>query len=236
MSIKQLYIVTFDILGFKSLIEEHPLVNIVKMYRDLIKIGTPIKFRSTKESSKANDSFTEDIVLKHTVFSDSMIIWTEPTKSNINYFIYLLSLLMGNSILKQLPLRFGIAYGKCEMDISAQIFVGQPIIDAHLTESNQEWIGGAFHKSCYSSPYFDLMKGLKFALPYDVPIKEEKEPKLEFAVNWVRSNFYHDRNLENLRSAVIEGVDKAKQKHKEKWLNTLNFIDSFSGRSSVETI
>ena len=233
MSIKQLYIVTFDILGFKSLIEEHPLVNIVKMYRDLIKIGTPIKFRSTKESSKAKDSFTEDIVLKHTVFSDSMIIWTEPTKSNINYFIYLLSLLMGNSILKQLPLRFGIAYGKCEMDISAQIFVGQPIIDAHLTESNQEWIGGAFHKSCYSSPYFDLMKGLKFALPYDVPIK--KKPKPEFAVNWAANDLNYDWNLEDFRSALHKGADKAKSPYKAKWWNTVSFIDSLSGRSSIET-
>jgi len=236
MSIKPLYIVTLDVLGFKHLIDKRPLDEIVKMYKDLIEIGTPIKFRISKESSKTNNSATEDIILEHTVFSDSMIIWTEPTKNNINYFGYFLSLLVGHSIVKQLPLRFGIAYGECEMDISAQMFVGKPIIDAYQTESNQEWIGGAFHTSCYSAPYFELMKGLNFAFPYDVPIKEEKEPKLEFAVNWVCSTFYYDRNLEDLRSAVIEGADKAKQKHKEKWLNTLNFIDSFSGRSSVETI
>jgi hypothetical protein len=236
MSIQPLYIATLDVLGFKNLIDKRPLDEIVKMYQELLEIGTPIKFSVSKESSNANNSITEDMFLMHTVFSDSMIIWTEPTKNNINYFVYFLSLLMGHSILKQLPLRFGIAYGECEMDISAQIFVGRPIVDTYQTESNQEWIGGAFHKSCYSAPYFDLMKGLKFALPYDVPIKEEKEPKLEFAVNWVCSTLYYDRNLEGLRSALIEGADKAKQKYKKKWLNTLHFIDSFSGRPSVETI
>lgn len=226
MSIKPLYIVTLDVLGFKHLIDKRPLDEIVKMYKGLIEIGTPRNFSISEESSKTNNSFREDVVLEHAVFSDSMIIWTEPTERNINYFGYLLSLLVGRSIEIKLPLRFGIAYGECEMNIREQMFVGKPIIDAYQTESNQEWIGGAFHKSCYSAPYFDLMKGLNFAFPYDVPTKAEKEPKLEFAVNWVCSTFYHNRNLENLRSAVIEGADRAKQKHKEKWLNTLNFIDS----------
>ena len=96
MSSDPLYMVTLDVLGFKNLIEERPLADIVKMYRELIKIGTPIKFRLNKESPKAKDSFKEDTVLKHTVFSDSMIIWTEPTKSNINYFNYSFPFITGN--------------------------------------------------------------------------------------------------------------------------------------------
>ena len=233
MSRRPQYIVTLDVLGFKHLINTRPLDEIVEMYKDLIDVGTPIKFSISGESSKTTNLVAEDIIIEHTVFSDSMIIWTEPTKSNITYFGYFLSLLMEHSIVKQLPLRFGIAYGECEMDIGAQIFVGKPIVDAYQTESNQEWIGGAFHKSCYSAPYFDLMKNLNFAISYNIPIKGEKEHKLEFAVNWVHSHFYKNSNLEDLRSAVIEGADKANQKHKKKWLNTVHFIDSISRRSSI---
>jgi hypothetical protein len=211
------YIVMLDVLGFKNLVNSNPLDKIIEMYQDLIKESKPVRF----------DTSSGPIILDYTVFSDSIIIWTEPTKDNINYLCYFLSSLIGYSIKKCMPLRFGIAYGECEMDKCKNIFIGKPIIDAHQTESNQQWIGGAFHESCYDAPYFDLMKYLRFAYIYNVPVKNGTKPKTEYAVNWVCSNFFPDwqADLTNIKNAIVRGTETAEKKDKVKWCNTSIFID-----------
>ncbi|KRF09637.1 hypothetical protein ASG89_15580 [Paenibacillus sp. Soil766] len=65
------------------------------------------------------------------------------------------------------------------------MYISQPIVDAYLTEQNQQWFGGACHTSCLNAPFFqNVVVGNGLVIPYEVPVKNEGR-YLDNAIEWV---------------------------------------------------
>lgn len=84
-----------------------------------------------------------------------------------------------------MPIRIGIAYGECFIDNTRNVFLGDSIINAHLTEESQNWIGGACHKSCRNGPIFNSLILKNFFVSYNVPLKlSSKTVPMNFGLTW----------------------------------------------------
>jgi hypothetical protein len=116
--------------------------------------------------------------------------------------------------LGSLPLRIGIAFGECTIDPENDIYIGQPIVDAHRIEQRQEWIGGAFHPSCWNLGKFqERIENTATAINYPVPVKPNASgPPLAHALNWTI--------FSNGIIPVLEQQEyNAPAQHKVKWQN-----------------
>jgi hypothetical protein len=133
--------------------------------------------------------------------------------------------IMGRAM-SSMPLRAGLAFGDCVIDPANELYVGQPIIDAYHTEQSQEWVGGAFHPSCWRRPGLRdaLCRGYEgSAVQYAVPVKAGAEP-LEYALNWpalAGSDF-----TANALAASALAASDAATGPKVKWQNARRFYDA----------
>lgn len=168
-----------DILGFKAMVKQTPLREIAEKVSRLV------------ERSKVNQiGGSVEFRVGHTHFSDALLLWGpdmagRDIKEQINIRKALMmraSSFLGCSIADEIPLRMGVAEGEVIINPEKNIYVGQPIIDAYLLESQQQWIGGAVHPSFRSddllaSPHRNLVR-------YDIPYKENSNLQPKIAVNW----------------------------------------------------
>jgi len=127
-----------------------------------------------------------------------------------------------------MPLRAGIAFGECIIDPAKEIYIGQPMIDAYHTERAQEWVGGAFHPSCWQSPGLleALCKGHdRSAVKYPVPTKTPgsvERVQLEYALNWPP---LADQDFSSDVLMALE--EQAPQGAKVKWQNARRFYEGW---------
>lgn len=170
-----------DVLGFTNLVATETLEEIHRRYLALVShLGPHPLFRIRTESHE------RELVLNRVVFSDTILFWA-PAGDTMDLLPHVLARIMGGSI-ATMPLRAGLAFGECIIDPANELYIGQPIIDAYHTEQAQEWVGGAFHPSCWGRP------GLREALcrdgsavEYAVPVKPRGSlggAGLEYALNW----------------------------------------------------
>jgi hypothetical protein len=98
---------------------------------------------------------------------------------------YLVAQVMSRAM-DSMPLRAGFALGDCVIDPANELYVGQPIVDAYRTEQAQDWVGGAFHASCWRWPGLRDALGRASAIRYAVPVKAGSAGvgPLEYALNW----------------------------------------------------
>jgi hypothetical protein len=156
-----------DVLGFTQLVGTVGLDEIYRTYLALLAEFEPHPIFRIK-----SDTFEREIVLNRVVFSDTVLLWA-PAGETMELLPYVLGQIMVRAV-STMPLRAGLAYGECIIDPAREVYVGQPIIDAYHTERAQEWMGGAFHASCWTEPGFrDLLcQGYqRGAVRYAVPVK-----------------------------------------------------------------
>jgi len=134
-------------------------------------------------------------MLHHAVFSDTILVWSGVAGHNdrdpgfgSTFFMHL-ARLFGEAIQRDLPLRMGVAFGECCIHQSRGIYVGQPMVDAYLTEQAQDWVSAACHPSCESAPHFANLRLLarKQAGPlveYEIPCKPMSGQRLNLALDW----------------------------------------------------
>ena len=83
-------------------------------------------------------------------------------------------------------IRCGIAFGPAYIDHENSIFVGAPIVEAHLLEQDQQWAGAALTATA-SARVPEYARTGNYAdwwvTPWDVPLKNGKTMKT-LAVNW----------------------------------------------------
>lgn len=172
-------VVFADILGFKAMVSHISLSEIANKVSRLV-----------ERSEVAQVSGSVNFDVGHAHFSDALLLWG-PDMSGIDTeekikirkaMMMVASSFLGRSIEDEIPLRMGVAEGSVLIDSDSNIYVGQPIIDAYLLESQQQWVGGAVHPSFGSgelldSPHHDLVR-------YEIPLKENSQSQSELAVNW----------------------------------------------------
>ena len=154
-----------DVLGFSHLVATTALDEIHKRYLALVEKLEPHPF-----FRMAPGTYAREVILNRVVFSDTILYWA-PAGSTMELLPTVLGQIMGQAM-NSMPLRAGLAFGECTIDPAREINVGQPIIDAYHTEMEQEWVGGAFHPSCWQSrDLFEVLcKGHdQSAVKYPVP-------------------------------------------------------------------
>lgn len=199
-----------DVLGFTRLVATTPLDEIHERYRALLAQLEPHPLFRIKAGT-----YEREIVLNRVVFSDTILMWA-PAGEAMELLPGVLGQLMGRAM-GSMPLRAGLAFGECVIDPANELYVGQPI-----TEQSQEWVGGAFHPSCWRRPGLHdvLCRGYEgSAVKYPVPVKAGAEP-LEYALNWP-ALAGPDFTVDVL--AASEG--RAASGSKVKWQNARRFYD-----------
>jgi len=161
-----------DLLGFKSLVRESPLPDLVRRYHSvfdaLFSAGVRAKTRAAPPSLEAMrssapalwaaeqcspqrvlEAITQDTGLHVVVMSDSFVLYSEPLAPDGPAFPSCLTslALFGRILLMRLfeeglPARAAIDYGPFHADREAGIYVGRGLVDAYECAESQEWIGG----------------------------------------------------------------------------------------------
>ncbi len=174
-----------DVLGFSNLIRTRTLAEVYDRY---VKLRTQIENVAplTGFAPRVEQPF---VVQDAVVFSDTVLLWA-PANGAMEVLAMNLCPLIGHALKVGLPLRVGVALGECVIDPANDIFIGEPIVDAYETEKRQDWMGGAYHPSCWGPPGFlERLCRWHWAVKYPVPVKtlkagEQVGPPLEYAVGW----------------------------------------------------
>ena len=218
-----------DVLGFTNLVATATLEEIGRRYLAMVaELGPHPLFRIR------TDTHERELVLNRVVFSDTILFWA-PAGQAMELLPHVLARIMGRS-LETMPLRAGLAFGQCIIDPANELYIGQPIIDAYHTEQVQEWIGGAFHPSCWNRP--GLREALcggraPSAVEYAIPVKADGRRggmSLEHALNWPAQ-----AGPEVSVSALAALEAQAPAAAQAKWRNARRFYeDRTAGRTSSQ--
>lgn len=113
-------------------------------------------------------------------------------------------------------MRGGIAAGGAILDVSRNIFLGQPIVEAARLEKGQRFIGSSFGVSLLGQTIPN-----RFTLQFDQHIKENFSAQWSgMALDWPRH--WRDTRSDDIRE-VIQWLDQDPQ-FSEFYKNTLDFI------------
>ena len=167
-------------------------------------------------------------------FSDTFLIYTkQDTNENCRLLCNVLSAFVFFGLTQyHTKMRCGVAYGEVYIDEENSVFVGKPIVDAHILEKCQLWAGGAYAKSAEERIGFFAGVGIKkpFAdwkiVSYKVPLKNNAKVESNLAVNWTVST--HSPNITRWSSNNLNPTEKnwKTQEHIcRKWENTKKFHD-----------
>ena len=131
---KDVWIVYFDILGFKNLISESDendliLTNIIEDYYEILN-----KIKNKKKEYK-------DIKLGFSWFSDTFLIYSETSEIE-NYVIMqqIITIMIEQLIYKRIPVRGSISFGKMYINEDDKIFIGPALVEAYEYGEDQNWI------------------------------------------------------------------------------------------------
>lgn len=215
------FVAICDVLGFKELIKtQRQLDNVIEQYYSLLGACS----KATKTNKNKNVLMERPSVsIPYSFFSDTLLLWSV----KIEPFFQCLERLIYMSIRLEMPLRVGVAYGECFMKKNEGIFIGQPIIDAYMTEQSQEWIGGACHKTCYNNDLFEeRVRNSSLLLPYDIPLKSNANTiPINYGFNWVQYIDY-----KHISWLIKSERNEQRPDVWRKYNNTLSFYNDYSGK------
>jgi hypothetical protein len=211
-------IAVLDVLGFSDIIRERDLNTVLGAYNNLIALK-----RYSSEIPVLSSSGIIREQISNTIFSDTILLWVPDDDGLIYSFTIACAKLICEAFDQKWYLRGAIAFGPAVMDLEQRVFIGLPIIAAHLAEISQEWIGIGIHNTAR-----DRYRSMKGGPPtdivsYQVPVKQKNSP-IEAALNW--PIFAYSNVKSELRRLAIESPA-----HKGKYDNTINFIELFGSDS-----
>lgn len=177
-----MFIGMFDVLGFKNIVKaEKDLTNLISHYQKLLHL----KMEAATIPVISPDRLRLEQI-GNTVFSDTILFWCDNDSESLDSFLIASAYLIAVAMDSSWPLRGGIAYGNAVMSKRERIFVGQPVIDAYEMELCQQWIGAAFHPTCFDHSIFSkIVMKHDAIINYPVPTGKKKDRiKSEYAVHW----------------------------------------------------
>ena len=202
------FLAVFDILGYKSLIENNPITETATLVSGFIE-KTPVlteKFISSKYKDTPLNEVYDYIgnMLKSFIISDTIIICLPLERSLdeydnfsiivvLNYFFYYLSQLLRLSCDNGLPMRGGVDYG--EFYSTNRSIVGKPFLNAFNLSESLEFVGCALTDKVIeqlekvapinqkNGPFSSLI------FKYFAPLHNEINKRL-YLLNWL----YHNKD------------------------------------------
>ena len=140
------YVAFIDIMGFKDMVAR---TNHIKLYELMKGIN---KEKELNESIKwpllgsENDSDKNPKTVKSTMYSDSIIIYSEDSSlDSLHAIVCSVSSLVHGLFINNIPHKGALAYGAMTLDIKRSIFFGQPLIDAYLLQEELFFYGIVIH-------------------------------------------------------------------------------------------
>jgi hypothetical protein len=89
-------------------------------------------------------------------FSDSIFVFSKDDEFvSLRHFLTYVKRVMRMALRKGIPLKGAIAFGNIAVDVSHNVFCGQPIIDAYILEEDLQYMGVVFHHT-FEDEYFKL--------------------------------------------------------------------------------
>jgi len=135
------FVCFLDIMGFKDMVMRNSHDKIYKMLEDFS------KDRATLESSNLPAGY-EPESMKTVSFSDSIVIFTKNDSIQcLELMTFAVSWLFGKAMQSGIPLKGAMSHGEMSVNISRQIFFGQPLIDAYLLEEDLAFYGVVIHNT-----------------------------------------------------------------------------------------
>ncbi len=165
-------------------------------------------------------------------FSDTFLVYTkQDTNDNCRLLCNVLSgFIFFGLTQSHTKMRCGVAYGDVEIHEINSVFVGKPIVEAHLLEKSQLWSGGAYAKSAEEriSFFAGVNNDRPFAdwkvIRYEMPLKTDGKVESNLAVNWTLSTHKPDIVRWNKHNLEPTEEDWKTSEHIcRKWDNTKKF-------------
>jgi hypothetical protein len=165
------YVAFCDIMGFKSLVQEHE-GDYSGLHARLAKLhDTTSQAVALAEQTWPTATYAGH--LRAVQFSDSIVLMTKDASSVASLLITLGSMLIFRQALEYgLPLRGAIAVGRATADFERSILFGQPIIDAYLLAEDQQWYGVVQHPDMDVLPPEDDQGDLQELGDDEMPLTE----------------------------------------------------------------
>ncbi len=231
------FVAMLDILGFKNLLKQKGIDSIHQLMRDLFRSARMATNRDHNAMINGVTYRYPAVRLNYFIFSDTILVWKDYKDTtgkeeeiigrceSFREFNHGISIFLEIALLKKIPLRGGIAFGKTIIKIDEEgqnhEIIGQPIVDSYLVGEAQNWVGIAFHSSCLPFIKHGCDPTVKnFTIPY----KEEKLKEisngsgLNYSLEW-GGNVKEVLNeiLEDLRSKDIS------EDVMQKYMNSIEF-------------
>ena len=220
----------FDVLGFSALLEERGLGEITRSYSRLIAEAV------TKDSMRAYSivrlsqtqraSILGVVPIRHTHFSDTIILWVPLVQHFIAPFMARCANMICEALQMGLPLRGALAAGPAVMHVRSGTFVGAPLVEAAKLEQLQDWLGVCLGPSMIAADIsceFDP----NLVVPYRVPFKKGHSNFPDLALDWP-SRFRATHGAGPVKS--VRAIDRSPA-HRIYYDNAVKFAEYSAGPS-----
>ena len=110
-------------------------------------------------------------------FSDSMVLFSKDNSpESLDIIASSAAYILHDALLKDIPMKGAIAYGKISVNKEKQIYFGQPLIDAYLLQDEVNYYGIVAHNSLdeYLAKLDPDMPAIKLFLETKTPMKSGK--------------------------------------------------------------
>lgn len=178
-----------DVLGFKRLVYDAPLERVGGAMTHLRRMLTyAVRHEDPKGEPPTMAELRGQANVEIVVFSDTIFLFAKDDGDDaVRELIEAVGwLLFGTTISSVVGLRAGLAYGEVLLEPENDIFVGKPIVDAHLLETQQEWSGATL---CETAVERLAQAGLTpethvWLKKYPLPMKNETDRTERVVIDW----------------------------------------------------
>ena len=226
-SITNTTVAVCDILGFRSLIREKPLRNLLDtdfaLFRKLLHFS--LKQEDLPDLPPKLDELRNQDRVGFAWFSDTVLVYAKnDNDGSCQDVIETVQWLVFATLVTRTKIRAGIAYGEFLADPENEMFLGQAVVDAYELEQSQEWVGAALTPNAVGRLPADT-----YGWPlceYEVPLKAKARRECcgKLAVDWTLgihdgfdSKWSPDKDLPD---------DDEDPSLVAKWRNTCSFHDA----------
>ena len=180
-----------DVLGFSKLVHDIGLEAIHGKYEELIQLTVERTKRRTivvpvptGDGGVALAGGSRD--LSHAYFSDTFLLWGKYEIIFMESFLDSIMHFFCDALCNGIPIRGCICFGRAVMDVEKAVYIGKPIIEGHLGEGAQHWLGISFAHSI-ENPYPHWVGALRQVVPYADHIKPDKNALVSrLVLDWPR--------------------------------------------------
>jgi hypothetical protein len=226
-SIKNTTVAVCDILGFRSLILENPLRNLLDadfaLFRKLL--CRSLNQKDLPERPPGLKELRNQDRVGFAWFSDTVLIYAKnDDDDSCQNVIETVQWLVFHTICTRTKIRAGIAYGEFLPDPENELFLGRALVDAYELERSQEWFGAALTPSAVGRLPADIYGWL--VCKYDVPLKPKAKRECcgKMAVDWTLGiHDWFDSKWSPEKDLPDDDEDPSLV---AKWRNTCSFHDA----------